>query len=286
MSSSRTPHDLAWPDLIWSHFSRPRHGGFDERVAAASSAGFSAIGLYVSEYRRLREDEGRSAADIRGVLDDHGVMIGEIETIVGWSAAASEQNATTCTAIEALAYEMADEFGCRYLQAIGSYEGTVDNAADGFGALCDRAADHGLKVGIEWLPFTNIYDANDAQAIVERAARPNGGYCADIWHHTRGSNDAAMLTALDPAKIFAIQMNDGPIAPGPLDYKTDCLTTRVPPGQGEFDCVGFLSTLRAMGVDAPISMEVCSTELWAMPAADAARASADGIRRVLTDVKS
>ena len=84
-----TPHDLAWPDLIWSHFSRPRHGGFDERVAAASAAGFSAIGLYVSEYRRLRDEEGRSAADIRAVLDDHGMMIGEIETIVGWSAAAN-----------------------------------------------------------------------------------------------------------------------------------------------------------------------------------------------------
>ena len=36
-----------------------------------------------------------------------------------------------------------------------------------------------------------------------------------------------------------------------------------------------------MGVDAPISLEVCSTELWEAPADDAARAAADGMRRVL-----
>jgi hypothetical protein len=36
-----------------------------------------------------------------------------------------------------------------------------------------------------------------------------------------------------------------------------------------------------MGVSAPISLEVCSTELWAAPAAEAARRAADGMRRVL-----
>ena len=66
---------------------------------------------------------------------------------------------------------------------------SVDEAAEAFGRLCDRAAAHGLLVGIEWLPYTNIATAADAQAIVEAAGRPNGGYCADIWHHTRGADD-------------------------------------------------------------------------------------------------
>ena len=30
-------------------------------------------------------------------------------------------------------------------------------------ALCDRAAEHGVLVGIEWLPYTNIANADDAQ---------------------------------------------------------------------------------------------------------------------------
>ena len=39
-----------------------------------------------------------------------------------------------------------------------------------------------------------------------------------------------------------------------------------------------------MGVTAPISLEVCSTELWEAPADDAARAAADGMRGVLAAV--
>jgi sugar phosphate isomerase/epimerase len=57
----------------------------------------------------------------------------------------------------------------------------------------------------------------------------------------------------------------------------------VPPGEGEFDCVGFVQLLDEMGVTAPIAVEVCSTELWAGPADEAARRAADGMRSVLAE---
>ena len=274
---------LGFPDLVWSHFSRPRFGQFDERVAAAAAAGYAGIGLYVDEYARLRDQEGRSAADIRGVLEHHGIVLADAEVASGWWATDGPAH-DNGRRIEALAYEMADEMGVRYLQAIGSYHCSFDQAVEQFAALCDRAAEHGLLVGIEWLPFTNITTAADAQRIVEAADRPNAGYCADIWHHARGANDLSLITALEPDKVFAIQMNDGPTLPQLADYKDDCLANRVPPGEGEFDCVGFLRTLLDMGVDAPISVEVCSTSLWAGPIDVAAERSAVGMRRVLAEL--
>jgi sugar phosphate isomerase/epimerase len=138
-------------------------------------------------------------------------------------------------------------------------------------------------VGIEWLPYTNIPDAAAAQRIVRAADRPNGGYCADIWHHRRGADDDTLLRALEPERVFAIQMNDGTLLPELDDYKPDCLANRLPPGDGEFDCAGFVRLLVEMGVDAPISVEVCNTELWQAPIEDAARRSADGMRRVLAE---
>lgn len=276
----RDPRSLGFPDLVWSHFSRPRFGAFDERLAAAAAAGMAGIGLYVHEYARLRDEEGRSPADIRRVLEEHDVAIADAEVARGWWADDGEA-ARECRTVEALAYEMADEFGVRYLQAIGPYDGGFEQAVDGFGRLCDRAAVHGLLVGIEWLPFTNIADAADAQSIVRACGRPNAGYCADIWHHERGADDLAMIAALEPERIFAIQMNDGTRTPGLDDYKADCLANRLPPGDGEFDVIGFIRLMREMGVDAPISLEVPSTELWNGPAEDAARAAADGMRRVL-----
>lgn len=273
------PQDLRWPELVWSHFSRPRFGGFDERVAAAAAAGFAGIGLFALEYERLRDEEGRSAKDIGLQLDANGLVLAEVEVVHGW--ASDGPAAAECRRREDLAYELADEVGCRYLQAIGPYEGTPSEAAEAFGALCDRASAHGLLVGLEWLPYTNIATAADAQAIVAAGGRDNAGYCVDIWHHRRGANDDEMLRTLPGDRVFAVQMNDGSMRPALDDYKQDCMTTRVPPGQGEFDCVGFVRLLIEIGVRAPISLEVCSTELWARNAGDAARVAADAMRSVL-----
>ena len=152
------------------------------------------------------------AADIASAVTDHGLALAEVETVKGWWATQGPL-ADECLATEQLAYELADAAGVRYLQAIGPYECSIDQAAHGTAGLCDRVRSTNVKVGIEWLPYTNIGSAADAQRIVEAADRPNGGYCADIWHHVRGANDIEMVRQLPADKIFAVQMNDGPARP-------------------------------------------------------------------------
>ncbi len=279
-------HAMAWPDLVWAHFSRPRYGLFDERVAAAAAAGYAGIGLFHEEYARLRQEEGRSAAQIAEVLDRHGTTIAEIEVARGWWATDDDGRAAYARQ-EDWIFEMADHFGSRYLQLIGGTGFDLASAYDQLGGVADRCAAHGLLVGIEWLPYTNIPDAATAQRVVQAVDRPNLGYCADIWHHTRGANDLDQIRALEPERVFSVQMNDGPRDPDPgLDYKADCLAGRVPPGEGQFDCVGFVRLLMEMGVTAPISIEVCNPALWAGPIDQAAQRSADGMRAVLAAATS
>jgi sugar phosphate isomerase/epimerase len=167
--------------------------------------------------------------------------------------------------IESVAWRMADEFGCRYLQVIGPADMPLGDAAAAFGSLCDRAADHGLVVGLEFLPFTDIVSVRDAQAIVESAGRDNGGICVDVWHHVRGANDIDAIAALPGELITGIQLNDGSLRPELDDYYTDCLQHRVAPGEGEFDLVGFLAAVRGTGCTVPISLEVCSRTGWEHP---------------------
>ena len=280
---SRNVHDLGPDDLVWDHFSRPRFDDVPARIRAAADAGFAAVGLYLGAWERLRTDAGE-VERIERALDETGLVIANIEVVRGW--AGPDRADEACAAQEALAYEMADRFGCRYLQAIGSYTGTLAEAARGFASLCDRAAGHGLLVGLEWVPsLTNIADAATAAAVVEAADRPNGGYCFDSWHLTRSTNRLDDLRRLDGAKIFATQFNDGTVAPQHPDYLHDCLTNRVPPGGGEFALADMVRILDEAGSTAPIGLEVCSQQLCDGPVGEAAQLAAAGMRSVLSQAR-
>jgi sugar phosphate isomerase/epimerase len=282
MARQRSPRELNSSDLVLSYFSLDRQHPLEDRVAAAAAAGFAGIGLYIGEYQRLQR-EGLAGAWLDDILDRHGMCVAEIEVVRGWAQQGNAYDA--CLAMEASAWEMADRFGCRYLQAIGPYDGTVEEAGRAYGALCDRAADHGLVVGLEFLPFTNIVTAGDALRIVEVADRPNGGVCVDIWHHTRGANDLALVQAIPAEKVTGVQMSDGKLVPRNPDYLQDCLRNRVAPGSGEFCAVKFVRALIEMGVDVPWGMEVCNDSVWGQPAAGHVLAVAEGMRAVLLEAR-
>lgn len=271
-NASRNPHDLGPTDHVLSHFSL-RYATIEERVEAAAAGGFAGIGLYTGSYEQLRTD-GWTDADLRALCAANGVCVAEIEAIRPW---ARRELAT----LTETAFAMADAFGCRYLQSIGSHHTTAEAAAGRFGELCDAAAAHDLLVGIEFLPFTDIATAGDALAIVERADRPNGGVCVDVWHVNRGGRDG--FTELPGERIMAIQMNDGTIAPEDTDYYNDCLTNRRLVGDGEFDIAGFVSDLRASGTKAPWAVEIISTALQASPAVPTAIRMGQTLRAALAN---
>jgi sugar phosphate isomerase/epimerase len=250
---------------VLSHFTLSRNHPIADRVRLAAANGFDSIGLYVGQYRQL-EDDGFAPGGLRELLDQHRVTISEIEVIPGFGR--DGVGGEIAGHFEDTAFRMADEFDCRYLQVIGPAQMPVADAGRVFGGLCDRAADHGLVVGLEFLPFTDVVSVDDARRVVEAAQRPNGGICVDIWHHTRGANDLAAIAALPGELITGIQLSDGtlrPPHPDTMDYKTDCLTYRVPLGEGQFDIAGFFAALGTAGAAVPMSAEVCSAWGWEHP---------------------
>jgi sugar phosphate isomerase/epimerase len=282
MSPHRSARALGPDDLVLSHFSLERHHPFEDRVAAAATAGFSGIGFFVGDYLRLKA-EGHRPRELRAMVDDHGLCVAELEVARGWS----DPDPARRDMLEPALWEMAEVFEPRYLQAIGPSVGMTSEAAAGFGRLCDDAADHGLLVGIEFLPFTNIATAADALDIVEAADRPNGGVCLDLWHHVRGADDPLLIERVPVERIHAVQMNDGPRRPvGDVDYKDDCLRNRLAPGEGEMDAVGFVRRLNERGVAVPWSLEVCDDSVWDGPATSHAIRCADAMRSVLASARS
>lgn len=274
---ARNPHSLTNADLILNHFSLEREQPIVQRVELAAAAGFAGIGMFVGQYTAL-ESDGFAPNGLRELLDEHGVCLAEIEVVPGLGADGSGNG--RAGEVEAIGWRMADAFGCRYMQVIGPAEMPIADAGRAYAALADRAADHDLVLGLEFLPFTDIVTIHDALGIIEAADRPNAGMCVDIWHHTRGVPDIAAIATLPGEMITGIQMSDGTLIPQNSDYYTDCLTNRVAPGDGEFDVTGFVAAVRSTGTIAPWALEVCSAAGWADPVGHVARI-ADGMRRYL-----
>jgi sugar phosphate isomerase/epimerase len=157
----------------------------------------------------------------------------------------------------------------------------IDVIAERFAGVCDRAAEHGTRVALEFLPWTGLGDLSTAAQVVHAADRPNGGLLIDAWHYFRGQPDPSSLRALRAHDVVSVQLDDAdPDIVGPL-YE-DTMFRRRLPGEGTFDLVGLVQTLDAIGVDVPYSVEIMSTLEQSLPVEEAARRAHDATSTVLT----
>ena len=251
---------------------------FDERLAAASAAGYQGIGLRPAHVKEDRA-AGRTDADLRARLDEHGLEVIEVGFAADWWAG-GEQGARAVTHERAL-YELAEAVGARHVLFITGPAGQpVELLAGKFAAVCDRAAEHGLKVALECLPWTGVPDLGLGWELVRQAGRGNGGLVLDTWHLRRGGTTEEMVRAIPPERFLTIQLSDGrhEVVGGHLD---DTFQRRELPGEGEFGLAGLLRLVESLGVTAPVGVEVLSERMRAVPVPERARLGMDATRAVL-----
>jgi len=125
-------------DLVLCSGTIPRDITFAERIQAAVAGGFSAISLWGRDYQRARDD-GLSDADIRALLADHGLQVGELDPAWWWLPGAAdihippEVDAQDVFRFgETEMFAIADAVGARSITAVDVFGGdwTVDDAAD------------------------------------------------------------------------------------------------------------------------------------------------------------
>lgn len=244
-----------------------------ERVAAARAGGFDRIGL---SCRRTGDwlAAGHDLGELRDLLAAHGVVAAELEALLVLRGERDPH--------EEIAFALADALGTGYVQVIGPYEGSFADAVARFGAFCDRAGGHGLVVGLEFLPWTNVPDAAAAARIVAGAGRPNGGVCVDLWHLHRSGWTLADLGPLWTS-VRALQLNDGPRAAEEPDLFADCLRNRRLPGDGEFDVANAIVEARRRVVDLRLSVEVIAERNRRRPAVEVAIELGRAVRHVLVE---
>jgi sugar phosphate isomerase/epimerase len=227
-----------------------------------------------------------SEEELLGLLDEHSIKGRLVEAVTVW---AQDEGTQAIDAHVAPALDLAVNAGAQIVTAvcIQNRIASLDAAIRGFAHVCGLAAERGIRVSLEFLPWTSISDVDVAWEIVRRAGAANGGLLVDTWHwHRRNEGEDLRAFERIPAeRIHVVQLCDA-AAERDVHPAREALTGRLPPGEGVADLVGLLGTLDRMGADPIIAPEVFSHALVARGPHEMARRVADASRFVLARVRS
>lgn len=269
------------PSLLLSALTL-RSAGFADRIPAAAGAGFCGIGMGAADYLDARR-HGFSEEDIAEFIRSHDLRVVELEFLRDWWADADTRGMRL---EEDILFHLAALLGAEQIN-VGLFDPVPDEVVHrAFRRLCSRAADHGLRIAIEFMPYSALRTLEAAEAIVTRArdaGLDNAGLILDAWHWHRSGADLERLAGVEPSWVFAVQLNDA--LPQPLpDLREEGRHARLLPGEGVVDLAGFLGVLARAGVRAPLAVEVLSDELEAVSAAQACKLAAVTTRRALAAI--
>ena len=140
-----------------------RHG-FADRVRACAEAGFDGMCLHLRDYAE-QIAAGATDADLRAVLDEHGMTENSVEFLRGWFEPGGESDVS-------LALDAAKAFGAKTINVGPDLENSSRPVAEmgpAFAALCKRAADRGLGVALEIVAWGNVRDPASARELLAYA---------------------------------------------------------------------------------------------------------------------
>ena len=230
----------------------------DSSLNATADAGFTGISVWPFTLGMAGVDASWLVDRLRELQLTHPVA----EAAFGWLN----------TDRDAAAAEMANL--CQYADAVGSRElvavtmaptlPPVDEVVACFSAMCETAADAGLQVSIEFLPWTGIADLATAWEIVQRADCDNSGIMIDTWHWIRqpGGPNPDLLRQIPSEMLRVVQLCDAAAEPpGGMDTATETMTARLLPGDGAVDFAEVLGIISDVGVEPIWFPEVFSTPL-------------------------
>lgn len=280
-SSCAAPvHEL---ELCWATV---RPSGFEQLVAAAADGGFTTVCPNPVQYLAALS-AGWTDASIRHLLQDRGIGVAVIDPLVGGIAGAPaigdvpkafrwlfEITETDC-------YRAAEALGASTINVAPFLGSPVSEQAmvDSLGALCRRAADHGLTVAVEFMPGTGVPTLGAARRITGQLREFAAGVTFDTWHFARSGGRVEELAAIRRGEIAVLQVNDREERRASSPYLP--MSRRLLPGQGTLPLVAMLAEISRREPAIRVGLEVFNDVLMDRAPGVVAREGAAATRAVL-----
>ncbi len=224
-----------------------------ERCVQAERAGFKGIGIWHADLSHILET--RSLAEVKTLLDDHGLEHLELEFVWEWMLDPGDERRKAAEPIWELLFEAAAALDAHHVK-VGNIPGTpceLPRLTERYAELCARAAErHDAKMVYEFMPpDVNVHDLETALAVVQAAGAPNAALCIDTWHMAKLGVSADDLRAV-PGHLYGwVELSDGQWEnmPDPVD---ETINHRALPGEGEFPIRDYVAAVRDAGYRRPV----------------------------------
>jgi len=248
-------------------------------IDAAADAGWGGVSLWAFHHLAA-VGGGKSPEEVRDWHTDRGLSVPIVESLIGWEggdvATIEEQCGPT--------FEVASFYGAKVVAGVVMAP-EIDRAAavKGLAHLGRMGADRGMKVCIEWLPWSGLDTIASAWSLVQEAGGDNIGLVFDTWHWLRqpGGPDPDTLRQIPGDRIHCVQLDDAPAKGSGDDPMMESMTNRLLPGEGDVDWPDVLGLLEEIGADPIWAPEVFNVGLMEEGPVEMARRTRDATRKVL-----
>jgi len=152
--------------------------------------------------------------------------------------------------------------------------------ADRFAQLCLLAAEFGMEVVLEFMPFRAVKTLQQAHQVVSASGAVNGRVCLDALHLMRSGGSVSDVRDIPPQQLGLLQLSDAPAEPpAPDGLAEEARERRLLPGHGALPLAEIMAVYPHSG---PIEAEVpMAREFPQLDARTRARQIAGAMRALL-----
>lgn len=236
-------------------------------IDAAAGAGFGGVEFWVHHHDWAVAD-GMSSEEYFDYFKQRGLAMVAAELTDKWLTSDQREVAEGNEHL----LDVAERAGAKSILAVARQFPSFEEATAGLGHLCDLAAERGLGVSLELVPFGGVPNIAAIARVLEKVDRDNLGMCLDAWHwhRQRGGPDFETLRTIPPERIHILQLDDAASAAAE-DPVVETMTARLLPGEGVVDIPRLLDVLDEMKASPVVVCEVFSSVLSAAEPHDNAR---------------
>jgi sugar phosphate isomerase/epimerase len=247
-------------------------------IEAAQAGGYDAVGLRIvapfpTDHIVPVIGDPNMIRSIKSRLADTGLKIFDVEAI--WLSAESD-----VSSLEP-ALDVAVELNAKYVVVAGR-DPDRSRLTENLSRLCAAANLRGIRVMLEFLPYSEIRSLAEAVALLNDVGPANAGVLVDALHLSRSGGSPADLAQYDPALFSYMHLCDAPaVPPAPEGVRSEARGGRLYPGEGGLWLGDFI---RAFPRATPIAIEAPNERRGGLAPAARATLAVSGTRRLLEEL--